>query len=109
MDVQLPRQIVTYFEADRSGSADAVASCFHEDAVVRDEGEVHSGREAIRRWKATTSARYSYTVEPFAITTDRDRTMVQGHVVGDFPGSSVDLTYVFILIGNKIADLDIVP
>ena len=31
--------------------------------------------------------------------------MVKGHVVGDFPGSPIDLRYVFVLADAKIAEL----
>jgi len=109
MDVQLPRPIAGYFEADRDRTAAAVAACFTDEAVVKDEGRTHAGREAIRRWKAGASTEYAYTVEPFAIATDVGRTMVNTHVAGNFPGSPIDLRYVFQLDGDRIAELEIVP
>jgi len=109
MDMQLPGPIAAYFEADRNRNADAVAECFDEGAAVNDERQVHAGREAIRRWKAEASARFSYTVKPFAIGKEGDRTVVTSQVVGDFPGSPVDLRYFFVLKGEKIAELEIVP
>ncbi|RST85331.1 nuclear transport factor 2 family protein [Aquibium carbonis] len=109
MKLQLPSPIAAYFEADRSRSADAVAACFRDDAVVKDERKVHAGREAIRRWKAEASTAFSYTVEPFAIARDPGRTVVTSHVVGDFPGSPIDLRYLFVLDGDRIAELEIVP
>jgi len=109
MDLQLPTPITAYFEADRNGNADAVATCFTDDAVVKDERKDHRGRDAIRRWKANASTTFSYTVEPFAIATQAGRTVVTSHVVGDFPGSPVDLRYLFALDGDRIAELEIVP
>jgi hypothetical protein len=109
MDVQLPRPVAAYFEADRSGNAEAVAACFSGDAVVKDERKTHAGREAIHRWKAEASTKFSYTVEPFALATDAGRTVVTSHVVGDFPGSPIDLRYFFVLEGDRIAELEIVP
>ncbi|MDI6024727.1 nuclear transport factor 2 family protein [Corticibacterium sp. UT-5YL-CI-8] len=109
MDVQLPRQIAAYFEADRSRNADAVAACFSDDASVKDERRTHTGREAIRRWKAEASTEFSYSVEPFAMAADAGRMVVMSHVVGDFPGSPIDLRYFFILDGDSIAELEIVP
>lgn len=108
MDAKLPRPIAAYFDADRSKSADAVAECFTEDAVVKDERQVHAGRQAIRRWKAEASTAYSYTVEPFAAATDAGRMVVTSHVAGNFPGSPIDLQYVFVLEGDRIAELEIV-
>lgn len=109
MVLQLPRPIAGYFEADRSRNPDALAACFAEDAVVKDERKVHTGREAILRWKAQASTTYSYTVEPFSIATEAGRTVVTSHVVGDFPGSPIDLKYLFVLDGDRIAELEIVP
>lgn len=109
MDVQLPDPIAAYFDADRSGNADAVAACFSDDAVVTDERRTHTGRQAIRRWKAEASATVSYVVAPFAIGTDARRMVVTSHVSGDFPGSPIDLRYVFTVDGDKIAGLEIVP
>ncbi|POF34471.1 nuclear transport factor 2 family protein [Roseibium marinum] len=109
MDMQLPGPIAAYFEADRSRNVDAVAKCFNEDAAVNDERQVHAGREAIRRWKAEASSKFSYTVEPVAIGMEGDRTVVTGRVVGNFPGSPVDLRYFFVMRGEKIAELEIAP
>ncbi|MEO3386664.1 nuclear transport factor 2 family protein [Mesorhizobium sp. CAU 1741] len=109
MDVLLPRPIAAYFEADRNRDADAVAACFDIDGVVKDERKRHVGREAIRRWKAEASTAYSYTVEPFAISTDEGRTVVTSAVTGTFPGGPVDLRYFFVLEEDRIAELEIVP
>lgn len=109
MNIELPRPIAAYFEADRSRNADAVAACFGDAGVVTDERRTHAGREAIRRWKADASTAYTYTVEPFALSQDGGRTVVTGRVAGDFPGSPVDLRYVFTLDGDRIAALEIVP
>ena len=109
MSSLLPKPIAAYFEADRSRDADAVAACFSDDAVVTDERRTHTGRDAIRRWKAEASTAYAYTVEPVALSAEKDRAVVTGHVVGNFPGSPIDLRYVFRLDGDRIAALEIVP
>lgn len=107
MAVKLPKSIEDYFTADRGGSAEAVLACFTEDAVVKDEGKTYVGLEAIRGWKTGTVSKYSYTVEPFSIATDAGRTLVTSHLVGDFPGSPVDLRYFFVLEDARIAELEI--
>jgi hypothetical protein len=109
MTVQLPKNIEAYFEADREGGPDAVAATFVEEAVVRDEGKTHRGRDAIRRWKAATTQKFAYTVEPFSIATEGGKTQVKSRVSGDFPGSPVELQYVFVVAGDKIAELEITP
>ena len=108
MPIDLPTAIAAYFAADRIGG-DAAAACFTETAVVTDEGRTLSGRAAIAAWKAASQAKYNYTSEPFAIEQTNGRTVVTSHVVGDFPGSPVDLRYSFVLDGDKIAALEIVP
>lgn len=107
MTVTLPKIIENYFAADRDGGPDAVVACFTEQAVVKDEGETHIGHEAIRNWKAGSTKKYSYTVEPFHIATENGKTLVTSHLVGDFPGSPVDLRYFFVLADAKIAELEI--
>lgn len=109
MAVDLPAPVAAYFAADRGRDADAVARCFAEDAVVKDENRAHVGREAIRRWKADTSTQFSYTVAPFRIDTVGHRIVVTSHLTGNFPGSPIDLRYFFALDGDRIAELEIVP
>src|SRR5688572_14467625 len=87
MAIELRRIIAEYFEADRGKDAEALVRCFPEGAVVRDEGHTYTGRDAIRQWKADSSAKYTYTVEPFAMAAEGDRTVVTSHLAGDFPGS----------------------
>jgi hypothetical protein len=109
MSLHLPNIIADYFETDRTGSAEGVAALFTDDAVVRDEQRTHVGRDAIRDWKAKASSQYNYTAEPFAIADSAGRKVVTSRLVGDFPGSPIDLRYFFILDGDQIADLEIVP
>jgi hypothetical protein len=107
MAIKLPQSIENYFAADRNGGPDAVAASFTENAVVKDEGRTHVGLDAIRKWKAGSTQKYSYMVEPFSVETENGRTVVTSHLVGDFPGSPVDLRYFFVLADAKIAELEI--
>jgi ketosteroid isomerase-like protein len=107
MTLRLPHIIAEYFDADRKRDAEAVSDCFADGAVVKDEGHSYAGRDAIRRWKADSSMKYTYSVEPFSISTEGDRTIVLSHLAGDFPGSPIDLRYLFVLDGQKIAGLEI--
>lgn len=109
MSIKLPDAIDAYFSADKKGNAQAVAEGFTQDATVIDEGNTYTGRNAIRRWMANASTQYTYTVEPFDIAEDGQLTIVTSHLVGNFPGSPVDLRYFFVLRGDKIAGLEIVP
>jgi hypothetical protein len=105
MSIKLPSLIAGYFAADAARDLDALASCFTEDAVVRDEGKVYEGCEAIIQWKRGAGSKYRYKVEPFAREERDDRTVVTSHLVGNFPGSPVDLRYAFRFRGPSIAEL----
>jgi hypothetical protein len=107
-DLNLPEPIAAYFEADRRGG-DAVARCFTNDGVVIDEGRTHAGVAAIEAWKAAATAQYSYIAEPLALEKKDRKYLVAGRVTGDFPGSPVDLQFVFTLERGKIATLEITP
>ena len=106
MTVALPPPIAAYFAADKSG-IDAVVECFTEDAVVVDEGHTYRGAAAIRSWKEGTTSKYLYTTTPFASEEVDGRTIVSSHLVGNFPGSPVDVRYFFTLAGGRIAALTI--
>lgn len=108
MSLALPAIVAAYFAADKD-DGETVARCFTERAVVKDEGETHVGRAAIAAWKTAASAKYNYTAEPIALTIWDGKTIVTVHLVGDFPGSPIDLRYFFILDGDRIASLEIIP
>ena len=108
MSLDLPEPIAAYFTADRS-SGEAVAQCFTEDAVVKDEGHTYKGRTAIREWKEAASKKFEYTSEPFACTEQDGKTVVTSRLTGNFPGSPVDLRFFFALAVNRIAALEIIP
>ena len=108
MTLDLPTPVANYFSADTSDS-EAVAQCFTENAVVKDEGRTFKGRAAIRQWKADASAKYQYTCEPFVCERRDGQVIVTSRLTGNFPGSPVNLRFVFRLEGDKIASLKIVP
>lgn len=107
-ELNLPEPIVAYFDADQR-DGDAVARCFIERAVVEDEGRSHCGHAAIEAWKTAASRKYSYTAEPFAQEQKEGRIVVKTRLTGNFPGSPVDLQFVFRLERGKIAHLEITP
>ena len=106
--LNLPKPIAAYFSADK-GDGEAVSQCFTENAVVKDEGHTYKGRPAIKAWKTDASAKYQYTCEPLACEGKDGKTVVTSHLVGNFPGSPVDLRFFFQLEGDKIALLEVIP
>lgn len=66
MSVDLPRPIVIYIDAENRGDTEAIAQCFAENAVVRDEGKAIEGLAAIKQWNAETKKKYNHMIEPLA-------------------------------------------
>ena len=108
MTLALPKPIAAYFAADEEG-AEAVARCFTETAVVKDEGHTYHGRAAIKRWKEDASAKYQYVSEPLACEQKDGKVVVTCRLTGNFPGSPLNLRFFFVLEGDKIASLEIIP
>ncbi|MEY2489709.1 MAG: hypothetical protein QOC70_1651 [Verrucomicrobiota bacterium] len=107
MDIEFPAPIAIYFAAENQGHTEIVAQCFAENAVVRDEGQTIEGLAAIKRWKAETKKKYQYTLEPLTSAQKDGKVIVSNRLTGNFPGSPVELEFVFTLEGNKIAVLEI--
>ncbi len=108
MTLEMPKTVARYFQADQASGA-AVANCFTEDAVVKDEGNTYRGLAAIRRWKDEASAKYTYTCEPLQSESQNDNVVVTCRLEGNFPGSPTTLRYFFTLESEQIAALTIVP
>ena len=108
MVVNLPKPVAAYFAADRT-AGEAVSQCFAENAVVKDEGHTYHGRPAIKKWKEEASAKYQYTCEPLACEDQDGKSVVTCRLVGNFPGSPVDLHFAFELTGEQIVSLEIAP
>src|SRR5260370_39648026 len=107
MSVDLPAPIAIYIAAENRGDTEALAKCFAGNAIVRDEGQTIEGLAAIKQWKAETKKKYRHTVEPLAVAQTDDKTIVTNRLTGNFPGSPIELEFVFTLDGDKIASLEI--
>jgi uncharacterized protein (TIGR02246 family) len=107
MSKQLPLPLATYYEAKNQHDINGMLAPFAEDAVVKDEGQEHYGRAAIRSWMEHTTRKYRVTIDVKQIELVDDRLIVSGLVSGDFPGSPAMLRYAFTLSGPKIARLEI--
>src|SRR5712691_11327962 len=107
MSVNLPTPIAIYIAAENRGDTEAMSQCFAEHAVVRDEGKTIEGLAAIKRWKAETRKKYRHTIEPLASAQKDGKTIVTNRLTGNFPGSPIELEFVFALDGDKISSLEI--
>jgi len=107
MSVDLPKPIAAYIAAENGDDAEALTHCFADDAIVRDEGQTIEGLAAIKLWKAETKRKYQHRMEPRASVQKDGQTIVTNRLTGKFPGSPVELQFIFRLAGDKIASLDI--
>ena|SRR6476661_8476138 len=107
MTVDLPTPIAIYVAAENRGDVDAMAECFAEHAVVRDESQTIEGLAAIKRWKAETKRKYSHTVAPLEVAQRDGKTVLKAKLTGNFPGSPVTLEFSFTLEDGKIVLLEI--
>jgi hypothetical protein len=105
--IDLPIPIAIYLDAENRGDTEALTQCFAEHAVVQDEGQRIEGLAAIRRWKAETRKKYQHTIEPLAVAQKDGRIIVTNRLTGNFPGSPIELEFVFTLKGDKIVSLEI--
>ena len=101
----LPEPIAAHFAAEHDPGASA--HCFTAHAVLKDDGHIYTGVEAIKAFMAAASAQYSATAVPFALEREDGFEVVRAHVAGNFAGSPVDLSYRFRLERGLIASLEI--
>jgi hypothetical protein len=103
----LPKPIAVYVSAENSGNASLFDQCFAENATLRDENEIHNGLAEIKKWKAETKRKYQHTVDPLRIVERDGKFTVTNRLTGNFPGSPIELEFVFTLAGDKIVSLEI--
>lgn len=109
MNIQLPGPVANYLAAEEAKNAELLARCFHNDAVVRDEGKEYRGVAVIEAWYRNANAKYRFIVEPLDASIDGQTVVVRTHVTGDFPGGAADLRCTFEVIEDRIKSLEIVP
>ena len=107
MPLELPKPIAPFLAAESGHDEEALARYFADGAIVRDEGRSFEGLTAIKEWKAGTKKKYQHTIEPLASAQKDGKTVVTCRVAGNFPGSPIDLQFVFSLEAGKIASLEI--
>jgi hypothetical protein len=107
MSLELPGAIAAFFAAQSGDGREGLDQHFTHDAVVRDEGRTMEGLKAIHEWRAETKRKYQHTIDPLSSVQKDGTTIVTSRVAGNFPGSPVDLQFVFKLEAEKIASLEI--
>jgi ketosteroid isomerase-like protein len=104
---KLPALIAAYIAAENGDDADALAQCFADNAVVRDEGQTVNGLAAIKQWKTDSKRKYQHTIEAIRSVQKGDTTVVTNRLSGNFPGSPIIVDFTFQVKDNKIALLEI--
>ena len=107
MIANLPEPIRLYIAGENTGDANLFDQCFTEGAAVRDESETHRGLAEIKKWKAETKKKYQHTVDPLSLSEKDGRFIVTNRLTGNFPGSPIELDFVFTIQAGKIVSLDI--
>ncbi len=74
---------------------------------MRDEGQRVEGLAAVKQWMAETKRKYQHTIEPLASAQKGYETIVTNRLTGKFPGSPIEVRFVFRLDGDRIASLEI--
>lgn len=104
----LPPPVRAYLTAHASRDDEAAVLTFATDATVTDEGETHTGTQAIRTWRRRASTEYTYTTEVTDIRHDTDDIWVVAvRLEGNFPGGIAELQQHFMVRDGTIADLTI--
>jgi len=107
MIANLPKPIAVYVSAENTGDTNLFDQCFADSATVRDENEAHEGLDAIKKWKAETKRKYQHTIEPLRVVEKDGAFVVTNRLTGNFPGSPIELEFVFTIRDDKIISLEI--
>jgi hypothetical protein len=107
MSLNLPKPIANYLAAVDAKDVGLLALCFSEEAVVHDEGREYRGLDAIKSWSQETQTKYKYEMEALDASVSGKNVRVRAKLTGSFPGSPVELNYMFTLANDKIISLKI--
>lgn len=107
--INLPKPVAAYFRAEQEKNAEAVSRCFTADALVTDEGHTYHGVSEIQAWIAESFSKFDFTNHPFAVEEKEGKILVTSRLEGNFPGSPIDLKFIFQLSDDKITTLETTP
>ena len=107
MTLELPPILDEMIAAHNAHDAEAFLACFTDDAIVRDEGQVHIGQGAIRAWFAEVCRKNRPVLTVTALDLVDGEPVLSGAVSGSFAGSPIRLRYFTGLEDGKIVALKI--
>jgi hypothetical protein len=103
----LPAPVAAYFAANKTGNTELLEHCFASDAHVHDESHDYYGLDAIKTWQRDAQAKYQNVNEPLEASVNENTLQVRVRVTGNFPGSPIELRFLFTLTNDKITELEI--
>lgn len=101
--------IAILVRAMNAHDGDAVAGCFADQAVVRDEGREHCGSPAIKAWITDAFQKYQFKVEVINANEVKEEIAFTARVSGSFEGSPIELLHQLSIEKGKIVSLTISP
>jgi hypothetical protein len=107
MTLTLPNPVAAYLAAEQAKDAEQVSACFTADGLVHDEGRTYRGRREILRWKRAADEKYRYTMQPISAHTHGNEVTLRALLIGDFPGSPIEVNHFFKFSNDKITSLEI--
>ncbi|MBR9971022.1 nuclear transport factor 2 family protein [Magnetospirillum sulfuroxidans] len=107
MSIHLPGAVSIFFDVSNGGDSSGLRHILAADAVAHDEGRSHEGCQAVQAWLQEARRKYQYHVAPMAVQSQDERVTVATKVSGNFPGSPLQLEYVFRMAGDLIQSVEI--
>ncbi|WP_313055643.1 nuclear transport factor 2 family protein [Pseudomonas lopnurensis] len=107
MDKQLPPPIAAFYSLSNGQEGLLLGQCFSADAVVVDERRSHVGLDEISAWLSEAQRLYRFRAEPLEFLDQGAQAIIPTKVTGTFPGSPIELRYVFHINGERIERLEI--
>ncbi|MFD2101156.1 nuclear transport factor 2 family protein [Flagellimonas iocasae] len=89
--MNLPKVLTELVKAQDNFDSTSYANCFAETAVVVDEGKTYNGKNEIKSWIEKANKEYQVTMKPLEYSETTE--ILTAEVSGNFPGSSVILSY----------------
>ena len=103
--MDLPNVIAALTNAQNNFDSVAYSNCFSETALVRDEGKTHQGRIKIQEW--IKKANEEYQTKMKLLEYSKTAAVLKAEISGNFPGSSIVLSYHFEFKDGLIQSLTI--
>ncbi|AYN96710.1 nuclear transport factor 2 family protein [Pseudomonas sp. LTJR-52] len=109
MNVQLSNVAGTYLDISNDGNVSQRKNCFCSQITASGESKTHERIKAIEAWQYEAQGAVSYQVQPLHALPGEGRLTVFAQLTGNFPASPVQPGYVFLLEGDQVCSLEIMP